>query len=93
MFLLITFHKLFLLRLEPDEQGRFGFNVQVRNLLVSFSSKCRHLWNVCDNGSKMSLYRTLLYESQVFKVRIETKFEVCDSRNFFNATYVVKGKA
>ncbi|XP_015777694.1 PREDICTED: tyrosine-protein phosphatase non-receptor type 4-like [Acropora digitifera] len=45
-------------RLEPDEQGRFGFNVQVRNLPVSFSSKCRHLWNVCDNGSKLSSYRT-----------------------------------
>ena len=69
--------------MEPDEQGRFGFNVQVRNLPVSFSSKYRHLWNVCDNGNKLSLYRTLLYESQVFEVRIETKVEVCDSRNFF----------
>ena len=81
--------------MEPDEQGRFGFNVQVRNLPVFFSSKCRHLWNVCDNGSKMSLYTTLLYESQVFEVRIETKFEVCDRILFFffNATYVVKEKA
>ncbi|KAK2564770.1 Tyrosine-protein phosphatase non-receptor type 4 [Acropora cervicornis] len=28
LFVLVTFHKLFLLRMEPDEQGRFGFNVQ-----------------------------------------------------------------
>ena len=41
--------------MEPDEEGRFGFNVQVRNLPVSFSSKCRLLWKGCDNRSKMSV--------------------------------------
>ena len=28
-----------------------------------------------------SIYMTLIHESRVFELRIETKFEVCDRRN------------
>ena len=30
-----------------------------------------------------SIYMMLIYESHVFELRVETKFEVCDPRSFF----------
>lgn len=35
----------------------------------------------------------LLHEGHVFELQIETKFEVCVTCSFFNATYVVPKKA
>ena len=35
----------------------------------------------------------LLHEGHVFELQIETKFEVCGTCSFFNATYVVPKKA
>ena len=47
-----------------------------------------------------SIYEMLIHESYVFGLRVETKFEVCESRSvlfiiiiIFNATYVVTRKA
>ena len=40
-----------------------------------------------------SIYMMLIHESHVFELEIETMFEACDPRSFFNATYVVTRKA
>ena len=45
-----------------------------------------------DDGYRC-LYMMLIHESQVFELWSETKFEVCDSSQFFNSNYAETRKA